>query len=178
MFKRFGLLIGLTALIGALQVPASQAEESSTATEKIASTVETITISYRTTNTSKNPLMPRIAMVAPCVLKLQNIYLRQSFGYGGVGTKATTTCSVSVSSISHETFIQKSGFWGLNTQEVFKQSVQGSSFLAQLDVGIPCTNALPTSWTGYTNGTVVYNGVVFTATAGVANISATYNCGT
>lgn len=116
--------------------------------------------------------------ISPCVLNLQNIYLRQSFGYGAVGTKATTTCSVKVTSISHYTYIQKLGFWGWNTEGFFPASNSNSSSLTQLDVGVTCTNGISTTWTGYTNGYVMYNGVQYTASVTVANAYGVFNCGT
>lgn len=116
--------------------------------------------------------------ISPCTLTLQNIYLRQSFGYGAVGTKATTTCSVKVSSISHNTYIQKMGFWGWNTEGIFPASNSNSSSLTQLDVGVTCTNGISTTWTGFTNGYVMYNGVQYTANVTVANGYGIFNCGT
>ncbi len=116
--------------------------------------------------------------VSPCTLTLQNIYLRQSFGYGGVGTKVTTSCSVKVTSIAHTTYIQKMGFFGWNTQGTFPASNSNSSSLSQLDIGVTCTNGISTTWTGFTNGYVVYNGVQYTASASVANGYGIFNCGT
>jgi hypothetical protein len=116
--------------------------------------------------------------VSPCTLTLQNIYLRQSLGYGAVGTKVTTSCSVKVTSITHATYVQKMGFFGWNTEGTFPASKSNSSSLSQLDIGVTCTNGKSTTWTGFTNGYVVYNGVQYTASASVANGYGIFNCGT
>jgi hypothetical protein len=125
------------------------------------------------TTTKSSGVLP-----SPCVLQVQNIYLRQSFGYGAVGTKAITTCSVPVTSISHDTYIQKMGLFGWNTQRLFSGSSKLTSNFSQLDIAVPCTNSLKTTWTGYTSGVIVYQGVQYYATVRVANVSDTFNCGT
>lgn len=118
------------------------------------------------------------AIPSPCRLEVQNIYLRQSFGYGGVGTKAITTCSVPVTSITHNSLVQKMTFFGWSTQGVFIGSAKGTSSYSQLDIGVPCTNNLSTTWSGYTNGIVVYKGVQYYASVKVANTAIQLNCGT
>jgi len=117
-------------------------------------------------------------IASPCRLQLQNVYLRQSYGYGAIGTKAVTTCTVPVTSIKHDTYIQKSGLLGWSTQGFFSGSSKFTSSFSQLDIAVTCTNGLRTTWTGYTNGVVVYQGVQYYATIRVANTSATFNCGT
>lgn len=116
--------------------------------------------------------------IAPCKLVVQNVYLRQSFGYNGVGTKATTTCSFPVTSISHTTYVEKLGFFGWSTQGVFPASNQVSSTLYQTDVGVNCANGLPTTWSAYTSGKVIYKGVEYFANVRAANVSAEFDCGT
>jgi hypothetical protein len=51
------------------------------------------------------------------------------------------------------------GFFGWNTEGTFPASKSNSSSLSQLDIGVTCTNGKSTTWTGFTNGYVVYNGV-------------------
>lgn len=124
-------------------------------------------------NTKSSAVLP-----SPCKLQVQNIYLRQSFGYGAVGTKAITICSVPVTSISHDTYIQKMGLFGWNTQGLFSGNSKLTSNFSQLDIAVLCTNNLKTTWTGYSSGVVVYQGVQYYATVRVANVSDTFNCGT
>jgi hypothetical protein len=148
-------------------------------TTDVAST-DSQTVDYQPVPQERKPNNTRSSAVlpSPCKLQVQNIYLRQSYGYGAVGTKAVTTCSVAVTSISHDTYIQKMGLFGWNTQNIFSGNSRFTSSYSQLDIAVPCTNGLKTTWTGYTNGVVVYQGVQYYATVRVANISDTFNCGT
>ena len=161
-------------------VNTSVADEVTLATQSEESVTESTIIIYKPLN--QNRLTPNAttlgAIPSPCRLAVQNIYLRQSFGYGGVGTKAITTCSVPVTSITHNSFIQKSTFFGRSTQGVFTGSAKQSSSYSQLDIGVPCTNNLSTTWSGYTNGIVVYRGVQYYASVRVANSAIQLNCGT
>jgi hypothetical protein len=171
----------LTLLISSVMLPAtSHADEEIQRIAQEEPNIGSTIITYKPMSQVRlAPNAVPLAVVAlPCKLELQNIYLRQSFGYGAVGTKATTTCSVPVTSITHNTYIQKSTFFGWSTQKVFSGSVRQTSSYSQLDIGVPCTNNLPTTWTGYTNGIVVYQGVQYYASAMVANGAIQVNCGT
>jgi hypothetical protein len=147
-------------------------------TEAADSDSQTVTYQQAPQNRTGTKINSLTTVPSPCKLQLQNVYLRQSYGYGAVGTKAVTTCTVPVTSIKHDTYIQKSGLFGWSTQKGFSGSSKFSSSFSQLDIAVTCTNGLRTTWTGYTDGVVVYQGVQYYATVRVANTSATFNCGT
>ena len=179
--KNFLGISAITILISSvLSVSISNADEPTQLVSPEEKISESLIIEYKPLNQIRLAPngTPLAVLPLPCKLEVQNIYLRQSFGYGGVGTKAITTCSVPVTSITHNTYIQKFTFFGWSTQRVFTGSARQSSSYAQLDVGISCTNDLSTSWSGYTNGLVVYQGVQYYATAKVANSAIRVNCGT
>ena len=170
----------LTLVLTVTSVNTSIADEITSFVPSEETVTESTIIIYKPLN--QNRLAPNATTLgtipSPCRLEVQNIYLRQSFGYGGVGTKAITTCSVPVTSITHNSFIQKSTFFGWSTQGVFTGSAKQTSSYSQLDIGVPCTNNLSTIWSGYTNGIVVYRGVQYYASVKVANSAIQLNCGT
>ena len=179
--KKYVYISALVSLIFSMTlVNASQADEVTLIVPAEETFTESTIISYKPLN--QNRLAPNATSLAtipsPCRLEVQNIYLRQSFGYGGVGTKAITTCSVPVTSINHNTYIQKATFFGWSTQGFFTGSARQTSSYSQLDIGVPCTNNLSTTWSGYTNGIVVYRGVQYYASVKVANSAIQLNCGT
>ncbi len=128
--------------------------------------------------TNPQSLAAAATTYGPCTLIPQNIYLRQSFGYLGVGSKATTSCTVPVTSISLTISIQKLGFFGWEGGQSWTSYNNNSASLTELAAGINCTNFKQTIWSAWMYTTVVYLGVTYTASTTAANGAQQFACGT
>ena len=116
-------------------------------------------------------------VISPCTLYPSPFYERNS---GGVGTKPYTNCSVPVTSITHDTVVEKQSEFGYWEQvgPTFHSSNNNQFSLSPTNVQVLCTNTLYTNWDSYTNGTVVYQGVTFHAFIRASNGPIHYYCGT
>lgn len=137
---------------------------------------DSVTVQYLPAQTKGLALAATI--LSPCKLTTQNVYLRASSNRTSVGTKATTSCTVQVLSIHQSIGIEKLsqlGFW--ETQGTFYGSAFNTSYFQQTNAEVFCTNYLATTWKGYVNGEVVYNGTTYYATYNSA-VSPPLACGT
>ena len=117
-------------------------------------------------------------VASPCTLYPSVVYLRSYGAY--VGTKPYTICSVPVTSINHQTEIEKQsqlGYWE-QVGPLFNTYNFNQSSLSPTSVEIQCKNQLMTNWDSFTKGTVVYQGVTFYAQIGAANGPIQLGCGT
>jgi hypothetical protein len=116
-------------------------------------------------------------ITSPCILKPQNIYLRNS---GGIGTKSVTDCTVPVTSIHQDIYLEKQselGYWE-QVGPLFSAYNNNVSSLTQTNASVACTNAKTTNWNAVTKGIVVYQGITFIALSTAQNGPQLYNCGT
>jgi len=119
------------------------------------------------------------ATTVVCTLYPDNIYLRQSFGYNGVGSKGHINCNIPVTSLSLTLTIQKLnsagwlqlGSWATNNRN-------SSSLQSDLSAGVNCTNTKQTIWSAWFYATAVYQGVTYYVSASAQNGAQSFPCGT
>lgn len=114
-----------------------------------------------------------------CTTSSQSVYIRQSSGYGGVGTKPTTACTESFQSLTVSTQLAKKntfGFW-INQGSPFVKSVTGLLTYTNKDITLKCTNTKATTWKAVTEHKIVMHygtAVTLYSSSGESKL----NCGT
>ncbi len=140
--------------------------------------VEVVEPSAKTT-----PLSIQVAAASSssstCTTSSQNVYIRKSSGSTGVGTKPTTTCTLSFQSLRMSTQLAKKNTFGLwiNQGSAFVKTATGLLTSTNTNITLYCTNTKSTTWNAVTEHEIVMHygtAVTLYSTAG----QSTLNCGT
>lgn len=113
-----------------------------------------------------------------CSVFSQSVYIRQSSGYGGVGTKPTTSCTLPFRSVTmYTTVAKKNSFgWWLN-QGNFVGSATSMYSYTNNYITVYCTNNKATVWNAVTEHAIVaYYGTLMDLYS--SSGQSTLNCGT
>ncbi|GGO93724.1 hypothetical protein GCM10011584_33080 [Nocardioides phosphati] len=99
----------------------------------------------------------------PCVLYPSVVYLRASSGYGAVGAKPYTKCSVAVTSIHHETTLKYKWALWWRSKGPYTGTNYGAASYTSYNVEYWCKSSESTTWAGTTWGSILYRGNTYYA---------------
>lgn len=158
------ILTTAISIISLAIAPAANAQEESVP--------ESITIPYVLSESpSIDGAVNRSGSYGPCTLKLDNVHLRKSGGWGTAGFKAHTHCTAKVTSIHHSSDLRYKyySWWKLAVGGVTADA-RNTTQLDQTNLEFTCTGKVNTAFKGTTVGTIVYNGKTYYA-RGYSNTS-------
>ena len=103
-------------------------------------------------------LAPNV-IVIPCLLKTQSPYLRRTYGYKAIGTKASVDCQMLVDRIEMETWMEheRFGIW-LPPHRGFFAKATSARKLEPTNVRVKCKGREPTNWRAFSFAKVTYLG--------------------